>query len=262
MSNGDSGGGTNVRARRFDADRTDEVLELDDALAKRPSERQLLWIDITGEMPPDLVPRLAERFELDESTVDADPLRQFVRWFDEAVAARVAEPNAMTLATIAEGGGPDARIVLMKGVDARGIAFYTNYESRKGRELARDPRAAAVVFWVDLERQVRIEGVTEKLADDESDAYFASRPHGSRVSAWASPQSAHVSGRPWLEQRFAELEARFREAGDAVPRPPHWGGYRIVPQRFEFWQGRASRLHDRIVYERRSGTWAIERLAP
>jgi pyridoxamine 5'-phosphate oxidase len=202
------------------------------------------------------------RAALDEHAVDRDPFAQFSRWFDEAVAAEVAEPNAMTLATIADDGRPAARVVLLKGVDARGLVFYTNCDSRKGRDLARDPRAALVFFWVDLERQVRVEGVTERVGEADADAYFASRPRASRLSAWASPQSTTVAGRAWLEQRFAEAEERFRDAGEAVPRPAHWGGYRLVPRRFEFWQGRPSRLHDRIEYTRSVDAWTIARLAP
>src|SRR4029450_13342370 len=163
-------------------------------------------------------------------SVDADPMRQFVRWFDEAVAAQVAEPNAMTLATTSLAGGPAARIVLLKGIDQRGLTFYTNYDSRKGRELAHDRRAALVFFWVELERQGRIEGLADKVYDNESDDYSAKPPHASRVSAWASPQSTRVPGRDWLEERFAALEAQFRAAGDDVPRPLHWGGYRLIPQ--------------------------------
>jgi pyridoxamine 5'-phosphate oxidase len=202
------------------------------------------------------------RAVLDEHGVARDPFAQFARWFDEAVAAELPEPNAMTLATIADDGRPAARIVLLKGVDARGLVFYTNCASRKGRELARDPRAAIVFFWHELERQVRVEGVSERVADAESDEYFASRPRGSRLSAWASPQSEKVESRAWLERRLAEFELRFQDAGDAVPRPRHWGGYRLIPESFEFWQGRASRLHDRIEYTRAGDAWSIARLAP
>jgi pyridoxamine 5'-phosphate oxidase len=203
-----------------------------------------------------------QRAALDERDVDRDPLRQFARWFDEAVAAQLPEPNAMTLATVGGDGRPAARIVLLKGADARGFVFFTNYDSRKGRELARDPRAALLLFWVELERQVRIEGVTERVSAPESDAYFASRPRLSRFGAWASPQSATIDGRAVLEERFAQIAARYADESAPVPRPPNWGGYRLVPDLFEFWQGRRSRLHDRILYRRAVDAWAIERLAP
>ena len=203
-----------------------------------------------------------QRAALDERDVDRDPLRQFACWFDEAVAAQLPEPNAMTLATVGDGGRPAARIVLLKGADARGFVFFTNYDSRKGRELARDPRAALLLFWVELERQVRIEGVTERVSAAESDAYFASRPRLSRFGAWASPQSATIDGRAILEERFAQVAARYADESAPVPRPPNWGGYRLVPDLFEFWQGRRSRLHDRILYRRAADAWAIERLAP
>jgi pyridoxamine 5'-phosphate oxidase len=201
-----------------------------------------------------------KRETLDERAVDRDPFAQFARWFDEAVAARLPEPNAMTLATVGPDGRPSARIVLLKGVDPRGLAFFTNYDSRKARELPDGAHAALLFYWHELERQVRIEGRVERIGAAESDTYFASRPRASRIGAWASPQSRVIADRAWLEQRFAEAQARF--PGDDVPRPPHWGGYRVVPESFEFWQGRASRLHDRIAYRRASGDWTVVRLAP
>ncbi|MDP9316994.1 MAG: pyridoxamine 5'-phosphate oxidase [Chloroflexota bacterium] len=197
---------------------------------------------------------------LSENEVDPDPLAQFRAWFDQAVAAKVLEPNAMTLATVGADGQPSARVVLLKGFDARGFAFYTNYESRKGRELLAHPRAALLFFWPDLERQVRVEGRVEKVADEESDAYFRSRPHGSRLGAWASPQSEVIPGREVLYQRLHELQQRF---GDGeVTRPPHWGGFLVRPTMLEFWQGRASRLHDRLRYQLTDSGWQRERLAP
>ena len=201
-----------------------------------------------------------KRAALSERDAASDPIELFTRWFDEAVAAAIPEPNAMTLATVDAAGRPTARIVLMKGVDARGVVFHTNYDSRKGRDLAANPRAALLFFWVGLERQVRIDGAAERVSAEDSDAYFAARPRGSQISAWASPQSAPVADRPWLEARVAEFEARF--ASGAVPRPPNWGGMRVVPDRFEFWQGRTSRLHDRLVWSRQGDRWTIERLAP
>ncbi|HSC99551.1 MAG TPA: pyridoxamine 5'-phosphate oxidase, partial [Casimicrobiaceae bacterium] len=189
----------------------------------------------------------------------SDPFDQFARWFDEAVAAALPEPNAMTLATVDPAGGPAARVVLLKGIDPRGLVFHTNYESRKGREMIADPRVALLFFWVELQRQVRVEGVAERVSAEESEVYFAARPRRSQLSAWASPQSAPVPDRAWLEAQVASVEARFTST---VPRPPHWGGIRVVPNRFEFWQGRESRLHDRLVWSKEGDRWKIGRLAP
>ncbi len=200
-----------------------------------------------------------EKAELDETASDADPLRQFQRWFDEAVSAQVPEPNAMTLATVGENGRPSTRVVLIKGFDAHGFVWYTNYESRKGRELAVHPFAALQFHWVELERVVRIEGRVEKASAEESDAYYASRPLDSRLGAWASPQSRVIASRAVLVSAAAAAAARHLLN---PPRPPHWGGYRLVPDCFEFWQGRKSRLHDRLRYRPEGGAWVRERLAP
>ncbi len=198
---------------------------------------------------------------LSESDVDPDPLRQFQRWFDAALAANLLEPNAMTLATATPDGRPSARMVLLKGFDQRGFVWYTNYESRKGGELAANPCAALVFFWVELSRQIRIEGRVTLVTPEESDAYFQSRPRGSQIGAAASHQSQVLPGREPLEQRAAELEAEFE--GRPVPRPPGWGGYRLAPIVIEFWQGRPDRLHDRLRYRRlEEGGWQIERLSP
>jgi pyridoxamine 5'-phosphate oxidase len=202
-----------------------------------------------------------ERAELSEDASAADPLQQFDQWLNEAISAQVPEPNAMTLATVASNLRPSTRIVLIKGYDARGIVWFTNYDSRKGSELAGNPYASLQFHWVELERVVRIEGVVEKVSDAESDAYFNSRPLDSRIGAWASPQSQVISGRGVLVANAAKYGAQFLLK---PPRPPHWGGYRLVPDRWEFWQGRKSRLHDRLRYALEDGstTWRRDRLAP
>lgn len=199
---------------------------------------------------------------LSESDVDADPMRQFAVWFEEAIRADLPEPNAMTLATATPQGLPSARMVLIKGYDARGFVLYTNYESRKGDELLANPYAALVFFWPELERQIRIEGRVERVTAEESDAYFASRPRGSRIGAWASHQSRVLPSREPLEARVRELETQYPDESAPIPRPPYWGGYRVVPDVVEFWQGRPSRLHDRLRYRRAGDTWVIERLSP
>jgi pyridoxamine 5'-phosphate oxidase len=196
---------------------------------------------------------------LSEADVLPDPIEQFRIWMNEAFHAELPEPTAMTLATVGGNGRPSARIVLLKGCDAGGFVFYTNYQSRKGEELAANEWASLVFFWKELERQVRIEGTVEKVSAAESDAYFATRPLGSRHGAWASPQSAEIPSRDWLEAQWHGAEASH---GDDPSRPPHWGGYRVVPVAIEFWQGRKSRLHDRIVYRREDDGWRIVRLAP
>jgi pyridoxamine 5'-phosphate oxidase len=199
------------------------------------------------------------RAGLAEAQADPDPLRQFERWFEDAVRAKLPLPNAMTLATASAGGAPTARIVLLKGTDGGGFVFYTNYRSRKGREIEAKSVACLLFLWSDLERQVRIEGEVEKVSARDSDEYFVTRPLGARLSAWASNQSEGVASRQVLEKA---MEAARRRHGDNPPRPPHWGGYRLLPSAIEFWQGRADRLHDRLLYERARAGWKIKRLAP
>ncbi|MEW6345353.1 MAG: pyridoxamine 5'-phosphate oxidase [Paraburkholderia sp.] len=198
---------------------------------------------------------------LDVADVDPNPFRQFDTWFAQAVEAKLPEPNTMTLATVDSRGRPSARIVLIKGVDERGFVFFTNYDSRKGRELADNPHASLLFYWIELERQVRIEGAVVKTSPAESDQYFHSRPLGSRIGAWASEQSQVIENRAVLEAREKQISAQY---GEHPPRPPHWGGYRLAPDAIEFWQGRPSRLHDRLLYTRAAegGEWQIARLSP
>lgn len=198
---------------------------------------------------------------LHESDVTADPCAQFSRWWDDALKSDICEVNAMTLATVDEKGIPAARIVLLKGFDENGFVFFTNYNSQKGNELAHNANACLVFFWKELERQVRITGVAEKITTEESIAYFNSRPDGSKIGAWASPQSLVVAGKAWLKETYEYYMERFKHG--EIPKPPHWGGYRVKPEKVEFWQGRPNRLHDRILYTHTgSNAWKIERLAP
>jgi pyridoxamine 5'-phosphate oxidase len=198
---------------------------------------------------------------LNEADVESNPILQFGKWWDEAMKSEIDEVNAMTLATASPDGKPSARIVLLKGFDEKGFVFFTNYESNKGLELKNNPQSSIVFFWKELQRQVRIDGITTKVSDEESDTYFASRPEGSRIGAWASPQSKVVPAREELENKYAAYDKQFAEKN--IPRPPFWGGYRIKPLAIEFWQGRPNRLHDRILYTlEKDNSWKIERLAP
>ena len=227
------------------------------------------WGITTAEQDLASLRKSYERAALDEDSALADPIAQFALWMRQALDAQLPEPNAMTLATVGPDGRPSTRVVLIKGADERGFVWYTNYDSRKGRELAQHAHAALQFHWVELERVVRIEGRVEKTSDAESDAYFASRPLDSRIGAWASPQSQPIASRAVLVANAAKYSAQFLLN---PPRPPHWGGYRLVPDRMEFWQGRPSRLHDRLRYERHTATgdapsatgshWVRQRLAP
>jgi pyridoxamine 5'-phosphate oxidase len=212
----------------------------------------------------DHVARLRKEYTragLKESDAASGPIEQFRNWFDEALAADLHEPNAMTLATATPDGRPSARVVLLKGLDERGFVFYTSYEGRKGGELETNPYCALVFYWGELERQVRVEGRASRVSEDASDEYFGSRPRGSQLGAWASEQGRPVEGRGALEERLRGLEAEYE--GREVPRPPFWGGYRVEPEVVEFWQGRENRLHDRLVYRRSdNGEWGRERLQP
>jgi pyridoxamine 5'-phosphate oxidase len=211
----------------------------------------------------DRVARLRKEYTragLKESETDPNPVEQFRRWFDEALAADLHEPNAMTLATATPDGRPSARIVLLKGFDERGFVFYTNYGGRKSNELEANPYCALLFYWGELERQVRVEGHASRISAAESDAYFEGRPRGSQLGAWASEQSRPVEGRDTLEKRLRELEAAYE--GREVPRPPFWGGYRVEPEVIELWQGRENRLHDRLRYSRVGAAWRLVRLQP
>ncbi|MBD2500609.1 pyridoxamine 5'-phosphate oxidase [Anabaena azotica] len=197
---------------------------------------------------------------LSETEIDPNPFIQFKKWFEQALAAQLPEPNAMTIATTKPDGKPSARMVLLKDFDERGFVFFTNYNSRKGQELAQNPQAALVFWWAELERQVRILGSVEKVSESESDYYFESRPAKSRLGAWASNQSEIITSREILEQRMQELQSKYEN--QEIPRPPHWGGLRVIPTEIEFWQGRSSRLHDRLLYTLDDGSWKIQRLSP
>jgi len=200
------------------------------------------------------------REELVESSVEDNPIDQFVIWFEQAVSSNMLDPNAMTLSTATRNGVPSSRIVLLKRVEKQGFRFYTNYSSRKGEELEENPRAALCFYWPSLERQVRVQGIVEKLSEEESETYFQQRPRSSKIGAWASKQSSRVSSRAELEEKFEEIKRKYKNK--EVPLPEFWGGYILKPNRIEFWQGRKSRMHDRICYEKDGEKWVIFRLSP
>jgi pyridoxamine 5'-phosphate oxidase len=217
---------------------------------------------MTNPTAPNTIADLRKSYELAElleATAAQDPMVQFQGWLDDAIANKIPEPNAMTLATVGSNLRPSARIVLIKGLDARGIVWFTNYQSRKGQELAGNPFASIQFHWVEMERTVRVEGRVEKISAEESDTYYHSRPLGSRIGAWASAQSDVIANREVLEVQTQHFETLY---GSNPPRPPHWGGYRLVPDEWQFWQGRRSRLHDRLLYTLHSGQWQRDRLAP
>jgi pyridoxamine 5'-phosphate oxidase len=204
--------------------------------------------------------RESSRLCLTEADLESDPILQFRKWFEEATLCDIPDPHAMALATATPDGRPSVRMVLLRGCDERGFAFFTNYHSRKSKELDANPQAALVFFWQGLERQVRIEGRAERVSAEESDAYFQTRPAGARLGAWASPQSEVIADRETLDAQCRALERRYPDG--KIPRPEHWGGYRVIPETIEFWQGRLNRLHDRLRYSRKGSGWRIERLAP